>query len=111
MKLNLCPKHGVFVLLVLQLFALSHLAAQDCSGLTATYTAKESRCTATGALQINASGGSGTYNYKLTGSITTDFTSSSLITGLAPGTYNIIVKDIISGCTDGNGQHHYFRLL
>ncbi|MDP4214298.1 MAG: T9SS type A sorting domain-containing protein [Bacteroidota bacterium] len=100
MKLNLYPISGFVVpLLLLQLIFTNKLDAQDCSGLTATYSAIESRCTATGALQINASGGSGTYNYKLTGTITTDFTSSSLITGLTPGTYNIIVKDIVSGCT------------
>ena len=72
---------------------------QVCTGFTATYVATESRCTATGTLQINATGGSGSYNYQLKGTSTSDFTSSSLITGLAPGTYSIIVKDIINNCT------------
>ncbi len=73
--------------------------SQVCTGFTATYVAGESRCTATGTLQINATGGSGSYNYQLKGTSTSDFTSSSLITGLAPGTYSVIVNDIINNCS------------
>ena len=73
--------------------------SQVCTGFTATYITSESRCTATGTLQINATGGSGSYNYELKGTSTSAFTSSSLITGLAPGTYSVIVNDIISNCS------------
>src|SRR5687768_15269344 len=72
--------------------------SQSCAGLTATYTVTESRCIATGTLQITASGGSGNYNYKVTGPSSTAFTSSNLITGLQPGTYIITVKDIVANC-------------
>jgi Secretion system C-terminal sorting domain len=73
--------------------------SQPCPGFSASYIATESRCTATGTLQINATGGSGSYNYQLKGTSTSDFTSSSLITGLAPGTYSVIIKDIVNNCT------------
>ncbi len=99
MKLNLYPITGFIMLFFLQFSLVNNLAAQDCSGLTATYTSTESRCTATGSLQVNASGGSGTYNYKVSGTVSEDFTSSSTITGLPPGFYNLTVKDIVSGCT------------
>jgi hypothetical protein len=98
MKLKFYPKAGFIALLSL-CSTINMLSAQDCSGLTANYISKESRCTATGTLQINASGGSGTYNYKVTGPASSDFTSSNLITGLPPGTYGVTVKDVVSGCT------------
>jgi hypothetical protein len=59
----------------------------------------ESRCVATGAIDINASGGSHNYNYRATGTINTPFTSSNSITGLPPGYYSILVKDLYSNCT------------
>jgi uncharacterized protein (DUF2141 family) len=49
-------------------------------------------------LKVNASGGSGTYNYNLQGPTTVDFTSSNVITGLQPGTYTLTVKDINTTC-------------
>jgi hypothetical protein len=73
--------------------------SQNCRELTATYSAYESRCTATGALQVRATGGSGTYNYKMTGPSTVDYTSSSYITGLQPGTYTLTVRDVSTNCT------------
>lgn len=73
--------------------------AQNCRELKATYSAFESRCTATGSLKVTASGGSGTYNYKVAGPTTVDFTSSSTITGLQPGSYTLTVKDVTTNCT------------
>ena len=69
-----------------------------CAFLAASYTTSESRCEATGTVQINAIGGSGTYQYKASGPITTAYTSSSLISGLPPGRYLIIVKDVVTNC-------------
>jgi Secretion system C-terminal sorting domain len=99
MKLKVNPYRGFMVMLVLMISCINLGFSQDCSGLTASYVSTESRCTATGTLKITASGGSGTYNYKVQGPTTADFTSANLITGLQPGTYSIIVKDIISACT------------
>ncbi len=72
--------------------------SQSCSTLSSTYLTTESRCAATGAIQINATGGSGNYQYKLSGPMTTSYLSTSLITGLAPGNYLVTVKDVDSGC-------------
>ncbi len=59
----------------------------------------ESRCTSTGSISVSVTGGSGSYSYKVTGPVTTPFTSSSNITGLQPGIYTIIVKDMTYDCT------------
>ncbi len=72
--------------------------SQSCTTLTATYITNESRCAATGSVQINATGGSGNYEYKAEGPVVTNFTSSSLITGLSAGNYLIIIKDVIANC-------------
>src|SRR5690348_5727129 len=72
--------------------------SQDCSALDFTYTTKESRCIATGSVKVNITGGSGNYNIKVTGPVTTAFTSSTTITGLSSGTYTVTVKDITKGC-------------
>ncbi|WP_462255223.1 T9SS type A sorting domain-containing protein [Ferruginibacter sp.] len=72
--------------------------AQDCSTLTATYVISESRCASTGTIQINATGGSGNYNYKANGPITINYTTNSLLTGMLPGRYLITVKDINTNC-------------
>lgn len=53
----------------------------------------------TGSVTVNAAGGSGSYNYRAIGPISTPFTSTSTITGLQPGTYDVIVKDVTTGCT------------
>src|SRR5687768_2126680 len=74
------------------------LFSQDCSTLDATYTTTESRCIATGVIQITATGGSGNYNYKVEGPVSVAYTSSNTIAGLSAGTYVLTVKDIVSGC-------------
>jgi hypothetical protein len=75
------------------------LVAQDCSALQFSYSATESRCMATGSISIQATGGSGSYNYKVTGPVNKSFTSSQLITGLQSGYYQVTVKDVNTGCT------------
>lgn len=72
--------------------------AQDCSTLSITTTTTESRCMSTGSVTVNVTGGTGSYNYKVTGPVSTSFTSSNVITGLEPGTYDLVVKDVNSGC-------------
>jgi Secretion system C-terminal sorting domain/SprB repeat len=72
--------------------------SQACNLLTAVYESAESRCAATGSIKVNAAGGSGNYQYKVTGPVTTNYTSSSLIVGLAAGKYLVFVKDIVTNC-------------
>lgn len=72
--------------------------SQDCSLLVATYTTYESRCAATGSIKVVAGGGSGSYKYKMTGPVNTNFTSADSITGLAAGTYILTVNDIATNC-------------
>lgn len=81
------------------LFLFSQAKAQDCSTLSFTYTAAESRCVATGSFTITVTGGSGNYNFKAVGPITTPTTSSNIITGLPTGYYNLFVTDLNLGCT------------
>lgn len=90
----------------------------QCS-LSFTYTVSESRCKSTGAIHVNVTGGSGSFNYKLTGgSIPSINTSSSNITGIPAGTYRLEVKDVVDGCTyaednivvPGNYQDPRFQL-
>lgn len=76
-----------------------HLVAQSCAGFGATAEGYESRCAATGSIKISAFGGSGAYSYKVTGPITTNFTSADSITGLPAGTYTVTVSDISKNCT------------
>lgn len=94
MKKQLYP---VVCLTVLYLFALT-ASAQDCINLTASCTVKESRCASTGEINISAVNGSGTYNYKVSGPVTTSYSSSSQVTGLPAGAYQVTVKDVIGGC-------------
>jgi hypothetical protein len=91
------PMKQVYLLLTL-LCWFGNLRAQDCSTLQISFTASESRCVATGSIQINATGGSGTYNYRVEGPVNPPQTSASLITGLQPGYYRILVKDLETGC-------------
>jgi SprB repeat len=72
--------------------------SQVCAGLTATYSATESRCASTGTLKINASGGTGNYQYKVSGPVNTSYTSVNLITGLSAGKYQVTIKDITANC-------------
>jgi len=94
----------VFCCFILTFTALlpKNIFAQACSTLTATYITTESRCAATGTVQINATGGSGNYQYKATGPVIINYTSSSLITGLLPGSYLITVKDVVTNCIYAN---------
>jgi hypothetical protein len=86
-------------MLLLMGIQLVGLSQQNCRELAATYTVFESRCTATGAVQVRVTGGTGNYNYKMSGPTSVDYTSSSYITGLQPGTYTLTVLDISSNCT------------
>ncbi len=86
-------------LLVCFLALTSFVIAQSCAGFGATAVGYESRCAATGSLKIDAFGGSGDYSYKVTGPITTNFTSTDSITGLPAGTYTVTVTDITKNCT------------
>jgi hypothetical protein len=76
-----------------------HLQSQVCSSLAASFTAQESRCAATGSIKVNASGGSGNYKYRVTGTVNTNFTSTDSITGLPAGLYVLTVTDINNNCT------------
>ncbi|MEO5891200.1 MAG: hypothetical protein ABIQ31_13145 [Ferruginibacter sp.] len=75
------------------------LYSQNCATLAAGFSTYESRCAATGSIKVHATGGSGSYKYKTTGPVNTNFTTSDSITGLSAGVYTITVNDIISNCT------------
>jgi hypothetical protein len=78
---------------------LPGVSLAQCS-LSFTYTVTESRCKSTGAIHVEVTGGSGSYNYKLSGgSIPSINTSSKDITGLPAGTYRLEVRDVVDGCT------------
>lgn len=72
--------------------------AQNCTGITASYTVVESRCASTGELYITATGGSGNYLYKVSGPLVTNFSTSDTITGLPPGKYQVVIKDLPNNC-------------
>ena len=93
------PMKIKFYLLPLLLFSLVQSFGQTCPGLNLSYTIQESRCVATGAINVQATGGSGNYNYQAIGPITTTVTSSPQITGLPPGTYTIKVRDLNNNCS------------
>lgn len=90
------PKILFFLLLC---FHASISRAQNCMLLTATIETNESRCASTGSIGITATGGSGSYKYKVEGPVNINFTTSSYITGLSAGIYTVIVNDIVSNCT------------
>jgi hypothetical protein len=92
------PILRLLTLMILPACIVIESYSQSCSNLTVTYAAAESRCMATGSLQITVTGGSGNYNYKVAGPTSTAFTSSNLITGLQPGTYSLTVRDIVANC-------------
>lgn len=92
----------LFLVLIGSFLVQKNTYAQSCNTLTATYVTTESRCAATGKIQINASGGSGNYQYKASGPVNTNYTSSSLITGLSAGRYLITIKDIVTNCIYDN---------
>lgn len=88
-----------FGLLILTRISFAQTVNPDCPGFNATYSTKESRCASTGSITITPSGGSGNYSYKIVAPVTMPMTSSSTITGLAPGSYTVHIKDMINGCT------------
>jgi hypothetical protein len=92
------PFGVAFFMVLAAMFLPKIIFAQDCGTLTATYSVSESRCASTGTIQINATGGSGNYNYKANGPITINYTTNSLLTGMPPGRYLITVKDINTNC-------------
>lgn len=89
-----------FYLLILTLTFLipSFVVAQTCANFQATFKVYESRCAATGAIKIKATGGTGSYKYRVSGPVSINFTTTDSITGLSAGNYNIEVVDINSGC-------------
>lgn len=91
----------LFILLQVFLPAIRS-EAQTCAGLSVTYSVIESRCVSTGSIQINASGGSGNYEYKVTGPLVTAYTPSNNITGLLPGIYLVTIHDISNNCIYAN---------
>jgi hypothetical protein len=83
----------------LSIFIVPDLIAQPCSSLTiSSAVPTESRCKATGTIAVSVTGGSGNYNYKVTGPINTPYTTSPNITGLIAGTYTVIVQDVSTNC-------------
>jgi hypothetical protein len=79
----------------------STLTIAQCGNLTATATAYESRCAATGSIVITASGGTlpERYQYKIViGPVTTSFSNSNTFAGLPPGNYTIQVRDLTANC-------------
>ncbi len=87
-----------FYLLPIILFLNFSLAAQNCASINIAYSTAESRCVATGSITVNATGGSGNFNYQAMGPVTTMVTSSPVITGLPGGTYTIRVIDVTLNC-------------
>lgn len=88
-----------FYFIAILLLVFGRMVAQDCSALQFTYSINESRCVATGSIEVMATGGSGNYNYRAIGPVSTPFTSSSLITGLSAGYYSVLVTDLTTGCS------------
>ncbi len=103
MKLTTQAFLGLLLLVSTLLFLLTpSVSFAQCGSLTATVTPHESRCAATGSIDINASGGVApeVYQYSITsGPITTGFSSVSTFSGLPPGTYTIVIKDVTANCT------------
>ncbi|MBN8687807.1 MAG: hypothetical protein J0M10_12345 [Chitinophagales bacterium] len=106
---------------ILFLFFSGVLAANGVAAqcaFTAAVTTQESRCMSTGIITVTTTGGSGNFNYKITGPVPPTVTSSNVITGLPPGAYTIEVTDLEENCTDtlsnvivaGNYQDPRFQL-
>ncbi|HEY5408117.1 MAG TPA: T9SS type A sorting domain-containing protein [Ginsengibacter sp.] len=94
-------KHYLYILFIFCFCIVCSKAskAQDCSLLNASFATYESRCAATGAIKVFATGGSGSYKYKTIGPVNTNFTNTDSITGLSAGTYTVVVNDIVTNCT------------
>jgi hypothetical protein len=88
-----------YALILLTLFLRPlNSVAQSCPSISATYITTESRCVATGTVEITATGGSGTYEYKVEGPVITNYTSSNIITGLSAGGYRVYIRDVADNC-------------
>ncbi|MES2431899.1 MAG: gliding motility-associated C-terminal domain-containing protein [Bacteroidota bacterium] len=77
-------------------------ASAQCGSLSAVVTTKESRCAATGEITINASGGVAppTYQYSISaGPVTASFSLVNTFSGLPPGNYTVVIKDLRANCT------------
>lgn len=74
-------------------------SGNSCNSISVTAVATESRCRATGTITITATGGTGNFNYRVTGTVSTNFTSSNVITGLPPGTYTVEAYDLTLNCS------------
>jgi hypothetical protein len=88
----------LLILLFISSFFPNIAFTQSCNSLTATAIGYESRCAATGSIQVTATGGTGLYKYKAVGPVTTNFTTSNLLSGLPAGTYAIVVNDVSTNC-------------
>ncbi len=84
---------------ILLLLIVTESNAQNCGSLSAACTPYESLCAATGSIKVHTSGGSGSYIYRADGPVTTNFTSTDSITGLASGTYTVTINDLNTGCS------------
>ncbi len=99
---NYMKKQILYYVLLISLCFSFEYAHSQCGSLAASIATTESRCTATGSIIITASGGIAPQNYQYrlsAGPITTAFTSSNTISGLLPGTYSAIVRDVTANCT------------
>jgi len=108
--------YQICLVVIMGLF-LNTIKAQTCT-LGISSTTNDSKCKATGSINVHMTNGSGQYNYTVTSGSYTITTSANIIGGLKPGTYSIKVKDIVSGCTvqqdnvvlGGNYQDPRFQL-
>jgi hypothetical protein len=95
-------KQIFYLLFIATLFFQKAVHAQ-CGTLVTSVTTTESRCAATGSIIISASGGVAPelYQYRISaGPLTTPYTSTNVISGLPPGTYTVIVRDVTANCTN-----------
>ena len=95
---KLYPLFIYSILILFSCLCLNNALGQTCPSLTFTYSSSESRCTSTGSITVTVTSGAGNYNYKVTGPVSTAFTSSNVITGLLPGNYQLVVRDINNNC-------------
>jgi hypothetical protein len=86
------------ILTVLLFLIFHHSQAMAQCTFSFTVTTQESRCTATGVINVTTSGGSGNFNYKVSGPIPATVTSSNIISGLPPGNYTVEVTDLVTNC-------------
>jgi hypothetical protein len=98
MKTKLYPYFLIFTFIVLLIMLLQRGFGQNCASISTNYITAESRCAATGAVQINATGGSGNFMFRVVGPVITNFSTNNNITGLSAGRYLVVIKDVITGC-------------